>query len=110
MEEPVIIQKSSMEQQVEVFQEIISLGHMKNGVHNLVENIQVQPLGNEQVLLSIGAKQGTGIGLFIGVIARIQIGTAALWITISKMILISLQALHVEIQHIVKEHRPAIFQ
>ena len=95
MEEPVIIQKSSMEQQVEVFQEIISLGRMKNGVHNLVENIQVQPLGNEQVLLSIGAKQGTGIGLFIGVIARIQIGTVALWITILKMILISLQALRV---------------
>ena len=95
MEEPVIIQKSSMEQQVEVFQEIISLGRMKNGVHNLVENIQVQPLGNEQVLLSIGAKQGTGIGLFIGVIARMEIGTIAHWITILKMILISLQALRV---------------
>ena len=97
MEEPVIIQKSSMEQQLEVFQEIISLGHMKNGVHNLVENIQVQQLGNEQVMLSIGAKQGTGIGLFIGVIARMEIGTIALWISILKMILISLQALRVEI-------------
>ena len=75
MEEPVIIRKSSMEQQTEVFQEIISLGRMKNGVHNLVENIQVRPLGNEQVFLSIGAIMGTGIGLFIGVIARIQIGT-----------------------------------
>ena len=95
MEEPVIIQKSSMEQQLEVFQENIVLGHMQNGVHNLVEDIQVRPLGNEQVLLSIGAKQGTGIGLFIGVIARIQIGTVALWITILKMILISLQALRV---------------
>ena len=64
-----------MEQQLEVFQENIVLGHMENGVHNLVEDIQVQPLGNEQVLLSIGAKQGTGIGLFIGVIAGIPIGT-----------------------------------
>ena len=90
MEEPVIIQKSSMTQKNQGFQEIILLGRIKNGVHNLVENIQVQPLGNEQVLLSIGAKQGTGIGLFIGVIARIQIGTVALWITILKMILISL--------------------
>ena len=96
MEEPVIIQKSSMEQQLEVFQEIISLGRMKNGVHNLVENIQVQPLGNEQVLLSIGAKQGTGIGLFIGVIARNGTNcTIALGITILKMILIPLQALRV---------------
>ena len=63
---------------LEVFQEVIVLGHMKNGVHNLVENIQAQPLGNEQVLLSIGAKQGTGIGLFIGVIAKTQIGIIAL--------------------------------
>ena len=78
MEEPVIIQKSSMELQLEVFQEVTSLGRIKNGVHNLVENIQVQPLGNEQVLLSIGAKQGTGIGLFIGVIAKTQIGIIAL--------------------------------
>ena len=95
MEEPVIIQKSIEEQINQGFQEIILLGRIKNGVHNLVENIQAQPLGNEQVLLSIGAKQGTGIGLFIGVIARIQIGTVALWITILKMTLISLQALRV---------------
>ena len=78
MEEPVIIQKSSMEQQVEVFQEIISLGHMKNGVHNLVENIQVQKLGNEQVLPSIGPKEGMIGIIFIGMMDRIQLGTIAL--------------------------------
>ena len=78
MEEPVIIQKSSMEQQLEVFQENIILGHMKNGVHNLVENIQVQLLGKEQVMPSIGPKEGMIGNIFIGMMDRIQIGTIAL--------------------------------
>ena len=75
MEEPVIIQKSSMEQQLEVFQEIISLGLIKNGVRNLVENIQVQPLGNEQVMLSFGANKWMIGNIFIGVMQWIQLGT-----------------------------------
>ena len=78
MEEPVTIRKSSMEQHVEVFQEIIVLGRMKNGVLNLVENILVEPLGNEQVMLSFGAKKVMIGKIFIGVMKKAYFGTIQL--------------------------------
>ena len=81
---------------------------MNNGVPTLVENIIVQPLDQEQVMVSIGSQARRII--IIGAMDGKIDGTNGFYVISLQMILVSLQALHVIVRKwIMKEHQQVIF-